>query len=136
MTQDLDAGTDGIKQQLLQKEHEWTSLDETRQCVLCEETFTGHQVRVLWDHSGTPHLRCPTMGCPASPAQWIHPGNPLVSEDAWRDWVRLLETLCDNPIRPHPAFGIRKGQTTRKKRLKISSRKLSEIPKIAALRAH
>ena len=136
MNQDLNEGTDDIKQQMLQGEHAWKSLDETRRCILCEETFTGHQVRVLWDHSGTPHLRCPTMGCPASPAQWIHPGNPLVSEDAWRDWVRLLETLCDDPIRPRPAFGLRKGQTPRKKRVKIGARKPGKISKTAALGAH
>jgi len=128
---DYMEGTDAVKLQLLQEERAWTSLDETRQCVLCEQTFTGHQVRVLWDHSGTPHLRCPTPGCPASPAQWIHPGNPLISEDAWRDWVRLLDTLCDEPIRSRPVFEIRKGQAARKKRLKFGAQKAGGVPEIA-----
>lgn len=111
-----------MKLQLLQGARAWASLEETRQCVLCEQTFTGHQVRVLWDHSGTPHLRCPTAGCPATPAQWIHPGNPLVSEDAWKDWVSLLDTLCDEPLRPNPTFEIRKRNAIRKKQLRPGSR--------------
>jgi len=77
----------------------WASLDETRQCVLCEQNFSGRQLRIEWDRSGAPHPCCPTPGCPATPAQWIHPGNPLVSEDAWHDWVRLLDTLCDEPVK-------------------------------------
>ena len=129
MNQDRIEGTNDLKLQLLQAERAWESLDETRQCVLCEQTFTGRQVHVLWDHCGTPHLRCPTTGCPATPAQWIHPGNPLISEEAWRDWVRLLETLCDEPLPPQPVFGIPKKQAARKKRLVFGSKKTGNGPK-------
>ena len=129
-------GIDEVKLQLLQEgERRWASLDETRQCVLCEETFTGCQVRLLWDHNGTPSLRCPTAGCPASPAQWIHPGNPLISEDAWRDWVRLLDTLCDEPIPTRTVFEIRKGKAARGKRSKLGARQANGASAIAHSRA-
>lgn len=81
--------------QTVEGARKWGSLNEIRQCVLCEQTFSGHEVRVLWNRSGKPRLRCPTKGCRAKPSQWIHPGNPLTSEDAWRDWVHLLDKLCD-----------------------------------------
>ena len=123
-----------IKFQLLQGERPWESLDEIRQCVLCEHTFTGHEVRLLWDHCGEPHLRCPTTGCPATSAQWIHPGNPLTSEKAWEDWLRLLDTLCDEPVRP--VFAMRKGSSPGKiKRLKFDSRKMGKVPKATIPRA-
>ena len=77
----------------------WSSLDETRHCVLCERTFSGREVGLERNPRGL-QLRCPTPGCPSTPAQWIHPGNPLISEEAWRDWVRLLDSLCDEPPRP------------------------------------
>lgn len=76
----------------------WVSLEETRRCVLCERTFSGREAQVVWSRSGEPRLRCPTQGCRAKPSQWIHPGNPLTSEEAWRDWVRLLDTLCDESV--------------------------------------
>lgn len=100
---------------------EWNSLDETRECVLCEHIFSGREVRVAWSRAGTPRLCCPTPGCCATPAQWIHPGNPLVSEDAWRDWVHLLDTLCVEPIhrepRNLPTFSKRLRRTSKKRRM-------------------
>ena len=89
---------DALKLRLLQEAggvRFWSSLDETRQCVLCERTFNGHAVRLSRNRAGVPVLRCPTRGCPAVASQWVHSGNPLLSEDAWRDWVRLLDTLCE-----------------------------------------
>ena len=134
MNQDCYEANDAEKLQLLQVKRAWKSLDETRQCVLCEQTFNGRQVRLHRDSSGAPHVHCPTPGCPGTPAQWIHPGNPLVSEEAWRDWVWLLDTLCEEPIRP--AYGMRKGRVVRKiKRLEFGAQKMKGAPKIAALRA-
>ena len=75
----------------------WRSLDETRHCVLCEQTISGRQIRVSESRNGELEVHCPTPGCPATPVDWIHPGNPLVSEDAWKDWVRLLDTLGEEP---------------------------------------
>jgi len=78
----------------LDPEREWHSLDETRHCILCEQTISGHDIRIVKKRQ-TNALRCPTPGCVGTPREWVHPGNPLTSEDAWRDWVRLLDTLCD-----------------------------------------
>lgn len=105
MNQERDEQTDDVKLRLLNGAggtRSWTSLKETRQCVLCEQTFTGYAVQVWWDRAGMPHLRCPTRGCLSTPAQWIHAGNPLISEEAWRDWVHLLDTLCDESAGPAP----------------------------------
>ena len=113
MSQDGGGGANALKLQLLQSERGWASLEETRQCVLCEKTFSGRQVRVRRDRSGTSHLCCPTPRCPSTPAQWVHPGNPLISEEAWRDWVRLLDTLCEESMRP--VFFLSKRQLGRKK---------------------
>lgn len=73
-------------------ERPWRSLDEKRHCAVCERTFNGHQVRVLWNRRGNPRLRCPTPGCRSLPQHWMHPENPLTCEEAWHDWERLLET--------------------------------------------
>jgi len=133
MNRDDIETADNVKFQLLQGERAWKSLDETRRCVLCEQTFTGRQVCLFWDGSGAPHLQCPTAGCPGTPAQWVHPDNPLISEEAWRDWVRLLDTLCEEPIRQ--TFGVRKGRTVRKiKRLEWGAPKMNGMPKMPAPR--
>jgi len=130
MRQEGNEATDDLKLQLLQGERAWASLEEARQCVLCEQTFKGRQVRIRWDRSGTPHLCCPTPRCPATPAQWVHPENPLISEDAWQDWMRLLDALCDESIRP--AFGIRKRQVVRiKKQRDFTSQKSARVPQTA-----
>ena len=85
----------------------WVSLDECRQCVLCERTFSGREVRLERDALGLFQIHCPTRGCTSTPSQWIHPGNPLVSEDAWKDWIKLLDSLCEEPAgkaaQPAPA---------------------------------
>ncbi|HWL54107.1 MAG TPA: hypothetical protein VNQ90_16815 [Chthoniobacteraceae bacterium] len=93
------------KLKLLQKLDEgsmWASLDEARHCVLCERTICGEEIAVMWDEAGTLRLACPTRGCRATPREWLHPGNPLIDESAWHDWVRLLDGLCDSPApAPH-----------------------------------
>ena len=114
MKRNLAEPMDDVKWRLLKSAEglrAWKSLDETRQCVLCECSFSGHEVRLFWDGEGAPHLGCPTHGCPATPAQWVHSGNPLVSAEAWNDWVHLLETLCEEPAQytPKPVFKKRNG---------------------------
>ena len=128
MNRNSDESAKGLKWRMLQGAdgiRSWKSPDETRQCVLCERIFTGHEVRLLYDAESSPHLSCPTMGCTATPAQWIHPGNPLVSAEAWRDWVSLLDTLCEGPSQHRPGQILRKGNTRRltgsTKRLAVAS---------------
>lgn len=68
----------------------WESLDEKRSCVLCERTFSGRQVIVAKTRGGRTSLRCPTDGCVGTSREWVHPGNPLISDEAWADWTRLI----------------------------------------------
>lgn len=65
----------------------WRSLDDRRICVLCDRVITGRQLSVSRDSNGVVSLACPTSGCQSSPREWVYPGNPLVSEKAWRDWA-------------------------------------------------
>jgi hypothetical protein len=70
----------------------WLSLDDRCTCVLCERTFNGRQIDVAVSALGRVRLRCPSDGCAGTPREWVHPGNPLVSQKAWRDWERVLNT--------------------------------------------
>ena len=79
----------------LDRNRAWVSLDDTRHCALCERTISGHSIRITRARNGRLQLRCPSRGCRSTPNEWIHPENPLVSEEAWKDWVRLLDSLCD-----------------------------------------
>ena len=71
--------------------HQWQSLGDRVQCVLCEKTFSGRQIEATSDGRGKVRLHCPSEGCPATPNEWIHPGNPLVSRQAWSDWEKILD---------------------------------------------
>ncbi|HMJ06416.1 MAG TPA: hypothetical protein VK474_09205 [Chthoniobacterales bacterium] len=71
--------------------HSWRSLDDRRSCILCEKTFSGRAVEISISAQGRVRLRCPSESCPGTPHEWVHPGNPLVSQKAWRDWSRLLD---------------------------------------------
>lgn len=71
--------------------HPWESLDDRRVCVLCEKSFSGRQIEASKTASGRVRLRCPSEGCTGTPREWVRPGNPLISEQAWHDWARLLE---------------------------------------------
>jgi hypothetical protein len=70
--------------------HKWLSLDDRRSCILCERTFSGRQVDITVSTTGRVRLRCPSDGCTSTPREWVHPGNPLVSQKAWLDWQRVL----------------------------------------------
>ena len=83
------------KLELLQKAHPergWTSLDSRCMCILCERTFSGHEVRMVETATGEYRLLCPTRGCNSTPDEWVHPGNPLLSDEAWQDWLRLVDS--------------------------------------------
>lgn len=71
--------------------HPWTSCDELRQCAVCDRIFSGRQVRRRRSGFGFGPLRCPTRGCTGGPSSWVLPGDPLVSDEAWAEWERLIE---------------------------------------------
>jgi len=70
--------------------HAWESLDDRVSCILCERTFSGRQAEVSVGSTGRVRLKCPSEACTGTPNVWVSPGNPLVSEKAWRDWERVL----------------------------------------------
>lgn len=53
----------------------WHSLDDQRVCVLCDRAFTGRQIEVIRDPSGTLSFHCPTDGCLSLPSDWFYHGN-------------------------------------------------------------
>ena len=69
----------------------WESLDDRCTCILCDRTFSGRQVEISVGASGRVRLRCPSDRCNGTPRDWVHPGNPLVSAKAWKDWTRVLD---------------------------------------------
>lgn len=78
----------------------WQALEDKRFCMMCEKTINGHQIRVRYDQNQVPVVQCPSRGCPATPAEWLCAGNPLLSEEAWKDWLRILHELSEEPQLP------------------------------------
>lgn len=70
---------------------EWDSLDETRFCILCEQTISGHDILVTGGGAEPVRLACPTPGCGGTPYEWVHLGDPLLSEEAFREWERITD---------------------------------------------
>ena len=70
----------------------WLSLDDRVTCILCEKILSGRQLEVAVTPHGRVRLRCPSEACTGTPREWVHPGNPLVSQKAWQDWERVLAT--------------------------------------------
>jgi hypothetical protein len=70
--------------------HDWESLDDKRFCILCDRTFNGRQVTISISRLGRVQLHCPTDGCRGTAHQWVHPGNPLTSQEAWTEWERVM----------------------------------------------
>ena len=64
----------------------WHSCDEQRECLVCENIFTGREV-VIQREEGT-RLACPA--CDSGPECWVRPGNPLLDESVWADWERAI----------------------------------------------
>jgi hypothetical protein len=71
----------------------WKSCHERRRCVACDRVFQGFDIRISARASGVPRLRCPTPGCHSGPEMWVHPGDPLISEEAWNDWELLVKAV-------------------------------------------
>ena len=89
----MDSVSDEEKLRILRRNdpfREWDSLDETRFCILCEKTITGHDIVVAGGSGEEPvRLTCPTPGCHGTPYEWVHLGDPLLSEEAFREFEQL-----------------------------------------------
>jgi hypothetical protein len=70
---------------------DWHTLDDERLCALCGRQFTGHDV-VISTMGDEVELYCPTPQCRSRVHQWVHPGNPLVSEQDSEDWWHALSS--------------------------------------------
>ena len=85
---------------------EWTSLDETRFCILCEKTISGRDI-VVSGGSGRPvRLSCPTPGCAGTPYEWVYLGDPLLSEEAFREWERITNAAAGQDHHPWRRFSM------------------------------
>ena len=60
----------------------WQSCAEKRQCLVCENIFTGHEVVMPNDEIA--QLSC--SACGSGPEFWMRPGNPLLDESVWAEW--------------------------------------------------
>ena len=49
----------------------WGSLEDRRRCLVCGQTISGAQIRVVGPAPF--RLQCPTPGCPAIPMDWSLP---------------------------------------------------------------
>ncbi|MEO7931876.1 MAG: hypothetical protein ABIT76_01835 [Chthoniobacterales bacterium] len=59
-----------------------------RRCPLCNRVF---ELPDPLDLQLDKTLHCPTPNCRGTSDMWVHPGNPLTSEEAWRDWERMTD---------------------------------------------
>ena len=57
----------------------WESLDDERVCLLCERRFAGRQVDFVQNGNGRVQIHCPTVGCNATPHEWVHLDDPRVA---------------------------------------------------------
>lgn len=69
--------------------HEWTSLDDERVCVLCGYEFSGRDIEIVQDQEQS-SCKCPTRGCAGDHRHFVLPGNPLLDEASWTEWMTAL----------------------------------------------
>ncbi len=78
----------------LLREHDrlrpWNSLAEERVCVLCSQEFLGSDIRIS-AREGKPHFKCPTPRCEGTLRHFVKPGNPLLCDEVWWDWMRSMD---------------------------------------------
>ena len=74
----------------------WKELTDRRLCLLCDAEFDGSAIRISV-RQGKPVFQCPQAHCQASLPHFVHPGNPLLNEDTWEDWMRPLPTGPGTP---------------------------------------
>ena len=58
----------------------------TKRCPLCDRVFEVTDSSNINEHE-TRH--CPTPRCRGTSDIWVHPGNPLTSDEAFEDWERV-----------------------------------------------
>lgn len=83
---------EGVKLKMLRyydSAHTWTSLDDERVCVLCGHEFSGREVEVI-EEDEQPLCKCPTPGCAGDYRHFVLPGNPLLDDTSWSDWMSAL----------------------------------------------
>jgi hypothetical protein len=69
------------------KTRSWSTLEDRRLCLLCGGEFSGSEV-LIRVRNGKPAFHCPEKGCQGNLGHFVHPGNPLLNEAAWEDWMR------------------------------------------------
>ena len=79
----------------------WNDLSDRRLCLLCDAEFEGSAIRISV-RQGKPVFKCPQTHCQAGLAHFVHPGNPLLNEDTWEDWMRPLPVYNSHP-HSHPS---------------------------------
>ena len=67
----------------------WSSLDESRSCILCDRTFSGRQIEISISALGLVRLCCPSEGCSGTPTEWIYPRNFRISDKGRWDGERI-----------------------------------------------
>ena len=68
------------------KNRAWASLKDRRVCVLCSCDFSGLEIRI-WARLGKPFFSCPNPECKGTLQHFVKPGNPLLNEEIWWDWM-------------------------------------------------
>ncbi len=84
------------------KTRNWSALEDRRLCLLCGGEFSGSEV-LIRVRNGKPAFQCPEKGCQGSLGHFVHPGNPLLNEAAWEDWMRIAKE--EEPEEPACALG-------------------------------
>ena len=84
------------------KSRNWSTLEDRRLCLLCGGEFSGGEVRISV-RNGKPAFQCPEKGCQGNLGHFVHPGNPLLNEAAWEDWMRIEQE--EEPEEPECALG-------------------------------
>lgn len=85
-------GRESVRLKLLQQNderHPWKSLSDRRVCILCGHEFTGNEV-LIFAHGGKPTFQCPSPCCHGKLRHFVNPGNPLLSDEIWGDWMRSM----------------------------------------------
>jgi hypothetical protein len=59
---------------------------DKRRCPLCDRVFELPDSSTTDEHES---LHCPTPHCRGTSDMWVHPGDPLTSDEAFEDWERV-----------------------------------------------
>jgi hypothetical protein len=64
----------------------WLNLQDRRTCILCGAEFSGESIRISV-RLGKAMFACPSAGCRGNLKHFVRPGNPLLEEDLWEQWM-------------------------------------------------